>query len=104
MNALGMLPAPKLANPTGGRATQGRCMWCGKEATLNLGPRLKVVDGELHRWTPRACEPCTRAEAGQVYAGHRTTCARCAELEHCLDARALYALAHGRPDGLIREG
>lgn len=95
INALEMLPAPKAADPTRphGRAARGRCIWCGKTATLSLGPRLTVIDGGLYRWTPHACEPCARREAGHAHTAHRGMCARCTPTEHCPDSRALYRLA-----------
>lgn len=103
VDVLQMLPVPETAGPLRGRGARGRCVWCGQEPELSLGPRLKVIDRKLHRWMPRACEPCARRKAAQVYASHRGSCARCTEREYCLDARALYCLANGQPDGLIRE-
>ena len=105
VNVLEMLPTPKTADPASprGRAARGRCIWCGKAATLGLGPRLKVIDGALHRWTPRGCEGCAQTQAALTHQAHRAACVRCTEWERCPDARALYALAHGQLDGLIRE-
>ncbi|MGY1500786.1 hypothetical protein ACW4TU_30115 [Streptomyces sp. QTS52] len=106
VNALEMLPVPKAADPTRphGRAARGRCIWCGNAATLNLGPRLKVVDRTLHRWLPRGCVDCVQRKAALTHRAHRTSCARCTEWEYCPDSLALYRLALGRLDGLIREG
>ena len=104
VNALEMLPVPKTVDPARGWADRGRCIWCGQEATLDLGPRLKVIDGVLHRWTPRGCADCARRKAALTHQSHRASCARCTECEHCPDSRALYRLAHGRHDRLICEG
>ena len=95
VNALEMLPVPKTANPTHprGRVVRGCCIWCGKAAALDLGPRLKVIDGVLHRFTPRACEDCTHREAERLCTAHRRTCARCCGREHCHDSQALHQLA-----------
>lgn len=89
VNALEMLPIPKTAD-----RTPGRCVWCGHQATLlDLGPRLYVADGQLHRWTPRACQDCAEHQAALTYQTHRTTCARCTKWEHCPDSQALHQLA-----------
>jgi hypothetical protein len=103
VNALEMLPVPKRISPTPGQAAGDHCVWCGHAATVDLGPRLRITDEGLHRWKPRTCTPCALSNAKEAYDLHRATCARCTKWEHCHDSRALYALAHGRPDGLIRE-
>lgn len=102
-DATQMLPVPRTAGPSRGRGARGRCVWCGKEATLSLGPRLKTINGALHRWIPRGCEDCVRHQAALTHHIHRSSCARCTKWEHCLDSRALYDLAHGQPGRLIRE-
>ena len=93
VNAPEMLPVPKAAGLATERVEGKRCVWCGAAATVELGPRLSVVDAALQRWEPRACRSCARREASRVYDIHIRTCARCSHGEYCPDARALYTLA-----------
>lgn len=104
VNALEMLPVSRTPDPTWGRGARGCCLWCGEEASLSLGPRLKIIDGALQCWMPRSCADCAESQASLAHKAHRATCARCTEWEHCPDSRALHRLALGRLDGLIREG
>jgi hypothetical protein len=93
VNAPEMLPVPKAAGLAPERVEGKRCVWCGSAASVELGPRLSVVDGALKRWEPRACRSCARREAGRVYDIHITTCARCTHRDYCPDSQGLYTLA-----------
>ncbi|MEU6230001.1 hypothetical protein [Streptomyces sp. NPDC047042] len=103
INATDLLPVAKRFTPTTEQAAGHCCVWCGGIASVDLGPRLRIADGGLQRWRPRACRTCVVGVAEKRHGTHRETCARCTPWEHCRDSHALYALAHGHPDGLIRD-
>lgn len=92
-DALVMLPVPRPDRITAEQANGLTCVWCDEPPTLHLGPRLSTHGGDLHRWTPRACQPCAARQAARVYRLHIKTCARCSHREYCSDSRALYNLA-----------
>jgi hypothetical protein len=93
VSAVSMLPVPKAAGMPAERVEGKRCVWCGGPASIELGPRLSVIDGTLKRWEPRSCRSCARREAGRVYDVHITRCARCSHGDYCPDSHALYTLA-----------
>jgi hypothetical protein len=93
VDARQMLAVPRLDTRTEAQAAGADCVWCEAAAPVDLGPRLSVFQGALHRWNPRACRPCARREAGRVYELHIRACARCTPLVCCEDARALHALS-----------
>ncbi|WP_327180664.1 hypothetical protein [Streptomyces sp. NBC_01334] len=93
VDAAEMLPVPKAAGPASVRIDGKRCVWCGGAASMDLGPRLSVIDRVLKRWEPRGCRSCAKREARRVHDIHITTCARCIHRDHCPESNALYALA-----------
>ena len=97
VNAVEMLPLPKVADLAPDRIEGERCVWCGGAATVALGARLGVVGGKLLRLEPRSCRPCARREARRVYSIHITVCARCTHRDYCLDCKALYRLGWPPP-------
>ena len=96
VNAVEMLPMPKLPGLAATQVDGTVCVWCGNHPDgggIRLGPRISVIGGALQRWEPRACRRCTGLEAARVYRLHLTTCARCMHRDHCPDSHALHALA-----------
>jgi hypothetical protein len=94
-DATQMLPVPNAGVLSRKRVEGKVCVWCREtlDDHVDLGPRLSVVAGQLERWWPRACQPCTGRTAVRVYRLHLGTCASCSHREYCLDSRALHALA-----------
>jgi hypothetical protein len=97
VNAVEMLPTPKLRSLTPEQIEGGACPWCGfrlaADAGVRLGPRIGVAGGAIERWFPRACRPCVGKAAARVYRIHVRTCARCSHRDYCPDSRGLHALA-----------
>ncbi|MEH0582829.1 hypothetical protein QA942_01445 [Streptomyces sp. B21-106] len=96
VGAAEMLAVPRAAGLASERIDGKRCVWCAGPASMDLGPRLSVIDGVLQRWEPRGCRSCVRREAGRVYDIHVTTCARCSHRDYCPDREALARLAGER--------
>lgn len=88
-----MLPVPRAAGLAPEQVDGSRCVWCGKGAAVDLGPRISPVGGTLLQWTPRACRACTGREAARVHGLHVATCARCSHNDYCPDSAALYRLS-----------
>jgi hypothetical protein len=87
---------PKDHTLTKGQINGATCVWCAKQLDdtgLRLGPRIRVADGGIVRWLPRACRPCVGIEAARVYQIHIRICARCSHRDYCPDSRALHKLA-----------
>jgi hypothetical protein len=95
VNAPEMLAMPRASALTADQIQGIVCVWCGGETRLDLGPRLRVIDGELSRWHPRACLPCAAREAARVCGIHRQVCPRCTHRVYCPDGAALLHLAGG---------
>ncbi|GGR61547.1 hypothetical protein GCM10010251_93030 [Streptomyces aurantiogriseus] len=96
MSALEMLAMPKTHTLTKRQMEGTVCVWCKEnldDTCLRLGPRIRVADGGIQRWLPRACRPCTGKEAARVYRIHIRACARCSHRDYCPDSRALHKLA-----------
>lgn len=97
VNAVEMLPMPKARTLKQVQIEGKACVWCSDgldgDSTLHLGPRIRVAEGTVKRWWPRACWPCVGAAARRVLGLHRRTCARCSHRDYCPDSRALDALA-----------
>lgn len=95
-NAAELLPMPRTYTLNAEQIDGKACVWCAKKLGgegLKLGPRIRVADAAVRRWLPRACRPCTGAQAARVYRLHIRTCARCSHQDYCPDSRALYTLA-----------
>lgn len=102
VSAVEMLAMPRAASLPTDRIEGTSCVWCGRAPTLPLGPRISVIDGELHRWHPRSCQSCASQESARVYDIHIGSCARCRERDYCPDSRALLELA-GSPASIGRQ-
>ncbi|QJT04334.1 hypothetical protein G9272_31955 [Streptomyces asoensis] len=91
-----MLPMPKVHTLTPEQIDGTACPWCSKplgDTGMKLGPRIRVADGAVRRWLPRACRKCVGVQAARVYRIHIGSCARCSHRDYCPDSRALRALA-----------
>jgi hypothetical protein len=97
VNALEMLPMPRVRGLTSAQITGRACPWCRQafdaDAGIALGTRIRPVGVRLEQWFPRACAPCIRRQAGRVARLHTETCMRCTRHAYCADGRALHQLA-----------
>ncbi|MGW1532350.1 hypothetical protein [Streptomyces aureus] len=97
VNAVEMLPMPRVRSLTPEQIEGAACPWCAihvdGDAGLRLGPRIGVTGSGIARWFPRACRPCVGKAAARVYRLHVRTCARCSHRDYCPDSKALHALA-----------
>lgn len=93
-----VLPVPRQNNLTTEQVRGATCVWCAAALTaaaFDLGRRHGSFMGVYGPWFPRACDACTRAEAGRVLRVHTKGCARCSRPgpAHCPDGEDLRRLA-----------
>lgn len=90
-------PVPRQNSLTPEQIRGAHCVWCSVQLTaaaVSLGRRQGSFMGVVGPWFPRACDPCTRAEAGRVLDIHLRSCERCAGVPtYCPDRDELTKLA-----------
>lgn len=95
-----VFPVPRQNALTPEQVRGACCVWCATPLTaaaFDLGRRHGSFMGVYGPWFPRACDGCTRAEAGRVLAVHLKACVRCSRSipAPCSDGEALRRLAEG---------
>lgn len=94
--AVELLPMPRTHTLSAEQIDGAACVWCAKKVSdtgRKLGTRIRVAEGTVKRWRPRACRPCIGAQAARVYRLHVRTCGRCSHRDYCPDSQALHRLA-----------
>ncbi|WP_328433146.1 hypothetical protein [Streptomyces sp. NBC_00425] len=92
-----VIPVPRQNDMSPEQVRGAHCVWCSVRLTaaaVSLDRRQGRYMGVYGPWFPRACDPCTRAQARRVLDVHLEACGRCPGVPTpCPDREALAKLA-----------